>query len=251
MKEKTTLTEYMSHQKRSKLSGIPPDLTVQEIVKGITVDKHITDRTNNKTLGITMKNNLTWDTHLVVGKNAILPSIRRQLGSLQSLMKHMKKETRLHVINGLVMSRLVYLINIWGNTSDSLISKVQVVQNIAGRMITGYSKFTRQKTILEDCKWLSMKESTEYHSLIGFWKAMKWGKPEYLRNKLQVEDNNMLSTQIPRLQITSQAYRCKTTSRWNNLPGTLREEESLQGFKRRLKRHLMDRELVPDPPDDT
>ena len=40
---KTTLTEYMTHQKRSKLRGIPPELTVTELVRDRLVDSHITD----------------------------------------------------------------------------------------------------------------------------------------------------------------------------------------------------------------
>ena len=247
---KTTLTEYMSHQKRSKISGLPPDLTVQELIKGVISDKHITDKTTSKTLGITIKNNLNWEPHLIGSKDAILPRIRKQMGALNSIMINMNKKARLQVMNGLIMSKLVYLINIWGNTSENLITKVQVVQNKAGRIITGYNRFTRQSKILKDCNWLNMRDITEYHSLIGFWKTLRWGKPAYLRNKLQMEDNNMLSTSIPRLMTTKNAYRCKTTSRWNDLPEDLRNELTVTGFKRRLKRYLLDRNLVPDPPDD-
>ena len=246
---KTTLTEYMSHQKRSKLQGLPPDLTVQELVKGIISDKHITDKTTSKTLGITIKNNLNWEPHLLGGKDAILPRIRKQIGALNSLMKNMNKKARLQVMNGLIMSKLVYLINIWGNTSESLISKVQIVQNKAGRIITGHDKFTRQSKILQDCNWMNMRNITEYHSIIVFWKTLRWGKPGYLRKKLQTEDNNMISTDIPRLQTTRNAFRCKTTRRWNCLPQDLKDELTLQGFKRKLKRHLLDRDLAPAPPD--
>ena len=62
---KTHLTEFMTHQKRTKIGGIPPDLTVREL----TVDKHgvlklednlISDSIYCRMLGIHLQNNLSW-----------------------------------------------------------------------------------------------------------------------------------------------------------------------------------------------
>ena len=66
---KTNLTEFMCHQKRSKTRGIPPDLTVSEETtdrNGVVSrqDKHITDQISCRMLGLTLKNDLTWDHHL-------------------------------------------------------------------------------------------------------------------------------------------------------------------------------------------
>ena len=86
---KMTLTEYMTRQKRGRLRGIPPELTVKETVKGKIVDKHITDVPYCRTLGVNVKNYLTWDTHLLTGNKAIIPAIRRQLGAMYSIKDKM------------------------------------------------------------------------------------------------------------------------------------------------------------------
>ena len=46
----------------------------------------------------------------------------------------MSSKLRLNVVNSLIMSRLTYGINIWGNTTDSTIKRVQRVQNLAARL---------------------------------------------------------------------------------------------------------------------
>ena len=114
---KTTLTEFMLYQKRCKSGGIPPELTVSVLEKGIMIDKHITDSVQSRTLGINLSNNLTWDKHLLTGKKVVLPSIRKQLGALATLKYVMSNKAKLQLVNALVMSCLTYLICVWGNTS--------------------------------------------------------------------------------------------------------------------------------------
>ena len=86
---KTVLTEYMVGQKRVKLRGVPPELTVLEkkLIDGRTEfrDKHITDTISSRFLGLNLQNNLLWDAHLRTGKKAILPACRRLLGMLTKL----------------------------------------------------------------------------------------------------------------------------------------------------------------------
>ena len=66
-----------------------------------------------------------------------------------------------------------------------------------------------------------------------------------------MEEENILRTEIPRLQLTQHAFRCKTVSRWNNLPIGLGTELRLKTFKKALKvwlkdRRTVDREMEPD-----
>ena len=99
---KTKLTEFMSYQKRTKIGGIPPDLTVQELVtnkNGVQKleDKHIMDSDQCRMLGLTMRNNLNWNYHLNNGKNALLPNLRKQIGNISRISSNMSKKARLNL----------------------------------------------------------------------------------------------------------------------------------------------------------
>ena len=132
---KTHLTEFMTHQKRMKTGGIPPDLTVREL----TVDKHgtlkmednlISDSIYCRMLGINLQNNLSWGAHLTLGKKPLLPAVRRMIGMLSRICQEMNKKTRLQLVNSLVVSRLTYGLCLWGNTTRNHLVKVQTVDQL-------------------------------------------------------------------------------------------------------------------------
>ena len=179
---KTKLTEFMTHQKRAKLKGIPPDITVREETADLrgrtrTQDKLISDSVNCKMLGLMMKNDMSWESHLNKGKGALLPALRRQIGMIARIGTNMSEKARLNLANCLIISRLSYMISVWGNTNKTQVRKAQVVQNLAGRLVTNLPKTSRQTEILDRCNWMDIQRLTEYHSLCQMWKFVKWRIP--------------------------------------------------------------------------
>ena len=251
---KTRLVEFMIHQKRTKSKGKPPELLVNEDTEdrnGRTTiqDKIITDNGYCRMLGLNMKNDLSWDTHLNRGKKALLPALRRQIGMLTRIGQNLSKRARLNIVNGFIMSRLSYMICIWGNTNDSQVRKVQTLQNSAARLVSKLPRRTRQKDLLESCGWLNIKNLTEYHSLCQLWKTIRWNAPSYLKDKLEIMEEDKIRTGPPRLLITSLSYRWNTVDKWNSLPEELRTEPTIKRFKLKLKKWLKDRNVEDRPPD--
>ena len=228
------------------MNGIPPDLTISENVtdrngRTTTQDKLITDSGGCRMLGLTLKNSQTWDAHLSTGQKAILPTLRRQIGLLSRVGQRMSKAARLKLVNCLVLSRMSYMICIWGNTNRSQTKKAQVVMNMAGRLVTGFPKYTRQQDILDSCGWLCVNDLTEYYTMCQIWKIVRWGAPQYLKEKLETTEDNRLRTRPPRLHMTAETFRCKGVEKWNLLPDYLRDENTLKGFKKNMKKWLKER----------
>ena len=237
---KTGLTEYMSKQKRGRLRGQPPELRVTEIVENIEVEKVISDVNYCRILGANLKNNQSWEAHLTTGKKAILPAVRRQLGALQSLRHVLSRKAKLQLVNSLILSRLIYGISLWGNTTANQKMKVQVVLNRAARFILDKPKKTRQTELMTQCNWLNVNELTRYHSLLQMWKVIRLQVPKYLVDRFRVDGEDRVDTNPPRLQLTELSWRCATSESWNNLPTTLREERSMRCFKKCLRRQIID-----------
>ena len=82
--------------------------------------------------------------------------------------------------------------------------------------------------------------------MIQFWKGCRWKLPVYLSEKFEILENGIVMTDEPRLLLTSETFRWKTTSRWNNLPMELRTELRLKRFKLDLKKWIRDRREVQD-----
>ena len=64
---------------------------------------------------------------------------------ISKLAKNMSFKARLQLTNSLVISRLSYMICIWGNTTPNYINRAQIVLNMAARVVTQKDKFTSQK----------------------------------------------------------------------------------------------------------
>ena len=248
---KTTLTEFMTHQKRAKLRGVPPELTVRERIGDAWTDKHIVDNKTPRILGLNLQNNLSWDGHLTSGKKPLLPSVRRQIGMLSRLKDCLSQSARKRLMESLVLSKLTYAVSIWGNTSYSQLAKAQVCINMAARFVTGDCMSTSKAALMSKCDWLDIWELTEYHSLTQIWKATRWNSPPYLNEKIVPQENGILTTREPRLLLTKEAFLQNSISRWNNLPMEVRTDNNLGRFKRTLKIWIKDRrstktDFVPD-----
>ena len=248
---KTSISEHMTRQKRTKLGGTPTDLTVTEKVTSkdgkIQVhDKLITDKSNYRYLGINFSNNGLWDPHIDTGTKPLLQNLRRQLGMLSRLRGCTTSRIRLQLVNSLLLSRVNYMICVWGNSTDQLTNKIQVILNKAARFIHNSEKTTRRTTLMQNCRWMTVNQMTEYASLVQMWKTLRLNVPIYMKDKITMITDDKIQTTPPRLQITARNYRWRTIHYWNNLPGHLRSENNLKIFKTSVKRWLKDRQN-PDP----
>ena len=215
-KTKTFLTEYMTKQKRGRIRGSPPNLEVRELVtdendkeKLIEREKTINDSKYCRTLGMNLQNNLAWECHLISVKKASLPAARKQLGRLSRLADSLSFKVRLQLANSLVLSKICYGICIWGHTTHNYLRKAQILLNQTSRFVTGLDRSTRKSILMKRCNWLDIAQLTEYYTLIQAFKTVKWGIPESFNNRIQVDEDGILTTRNPRLLLTSSSYKYK------------------------------------------
>ena len=82
------------------------------------------------------------------------------------------------LVDGIIMSRLTYGIQIWGlNTTKTTLNKVQTVQNLAMKWITGENLGISTRTLLDKLGWLSIFQLAIYHSVLLLWKVNNKNEP--------------------------------------------------------------------------
>ena len=59
--------------------------------------------------------------------------------------------TRLSVANGIFMSKLCYLVQLWNGAENYLLKGLQVTQNRAARVVSRMSWFTPTRVLLNKC----------------------------------------------------------------------------------------------------
>ena len=66
-----------------------------------------------------LKRDLKGGDHLLYRENAVIPNIKKKVGALWLVSKNLQKESRLRLANGEIMSRVLYLIQVWDLTNQN------------------------------------------------------------------------------------------------------------------------------------
>ena len=106
--------------------------------------------------------------------------------------------------NGIIMSRLVYLIS-----EDYLMKSLQLVQNKAARIVAKEGRRTPIQTLLRQSGWLSVSQLWVFHSLETLYKVLLTQSPHYLYSKVKSESSRELNTE---LQVSGIYYQWKLRS---------------------------------------
>ena len=108
---KTEIVETMVRQKRARLTGIPPQLSV---IKPDGTLKIILAKEYCRLLGVNMNRDATWNRQLDLGEKPLTKVLRSVLGILTHISRNLPPKSWLLLANGLFMSRLLYLLPMWG-----------------------------------------------------------------------------------------------------------------------------------------
>ena len=146
--------------------------------------------------------------------------------------------------NGMVMSSLIYLIQVWGGSSDYLIRFLQVIQNRAARLVTRLGWHTSTQILLDQCGWLSVKQLVAYHSLVLVFKIKSDKKPVYLADRLDTnfsyntrlaEGNGIRVNRRLKSDLHQKSFIPRSTKLWNSLPPHIRLSPKVTSFRGKLK----------------
>ena len=233
-------------------------------------DKIIEETENEKLLGITMSNSLTWHSHLygnkLTGKDKVqglIPKLSQRVGMLGKLSKYMTRKQFSTTCDGLFTSCLLYclplFVNVWGlptmdDTNRRAVSftkedcrKLQVLQNKTLRLKTGnYTLNAPTNELLDATKDLSVHQLGAHHTLVTVHRIVTTGQSEYLANKLALRtpEPGMIFPyrQVHTIQFDStrsvvrSGFVYRGAKLWNCLPVELRLETKANAFKTEVKK---------------
>ena len=141
-----------------------------------------------KLLGGILHQSLKWKLHVRDHKGSLLKQLCSRLNGLKKVCVNASFGTKLMVANGVIMSKLVYLITLWGGAEQYLIRAVQVQQLAAARAVCGVGCWRWSKgRLLSKMGWLSVKQLVFYHTVLQVHKTLKTKKPGPLYTSLSSE----------------------------------------------------------------
>ena len=98
--------------------------------------------------------NLRFDNHITTSVSECIA----RLAQINRVKHCLDKNTLLTVIHALVFSKMYYCWNVWANTTNKNVRKLQAVQNFACRIVSGAKKYDHVTPLLKSLSWLPVKD---------------------------------------------------------------------------------------------
>ena len=224
------MTSEYKH-KRHKNFGIKLD-TGHELIEPVK---------NEKLLGAHIANNFKWNNHIRDNEKSLFKFLTSRINALAKISYIASFKTRKMIANGIVISLVLHLIQLYGGCSDYLINFIQVLQNKAAILVTKLNWGTATKVLLNQCGWLSVRQLVGYHSLVLMFKILQDRKPVYLHERVsagyihktrQATGGAIRETKTFTEDAGISSFIPRTTKLWNELPVDIRTEGNLKIFKK-------------------
>lgn len=195
-------------------------------------------------LGVTQDSCLTMERQVNKVTRACYYHIRR-IGRIRNSITTDACRT---LVQATITSRLDYANVLLHGLPKSLIQKLQRVQNAAARLISRTRKRDHISPVLVQLHWLPVEYRLQYKVILYTFKAVHGTAPAYINDLISVHRptrslrsaNQMLLT-VPKSRTSTygdRSFRKASATLWNSLPLTLRQIESEQTFKGKLKTYL-------------
>ena len=229
--EKTHLMVMTTSQYRRKNSNLSVEIR--------TPTEVILPTKTEKLLGALVNQDLKWAEHILLGEDALVKGLAKRLGDLKQVCKVASFKNRKMVAEGLIMSKLSYLIPVWAGCESYLLHALQVIQNKAARFVTRSDLSTVGH--LGQCGWLSVKQLAMYQTCVLVYKVLQEKSPmylysmfnkEYIRNTRQAARMELRQDgETPELGLALSSFRWRALREYNQIPADMRKLKTLQSFK--------------------
>ena len=200
-----------------------------------------------KLLGGFISNNLTWKENIRDNKKSLFRIITSRINALSKISRISSFKTRKMIANGIVMSKIIYLIQLWGSSPKYLIDFLQKLQNKAARLVTKKNVYTPVNELLNQCGWLSIRQLVVYHNVLQVYKTKHTKKPAYLYQKFTqnfgantrlAKSNAIRMDSKIKSELGLNNFTYVTSQQWNDLPIDLKQSPKLSDFKNNAKKWI-------------
>ena len=139
-------------------------------------------------------------------------------------------------------------------TPKETLKRLQLIQNRAARLITLTKAREHITPVLRSLHWLPVKERILFKVACLIFKCQHQLAPDYLSEliseyipsrSLRSANGKFLVTPVHRLALAERAFSVGGPKIWNSLSLDVRNCESLEHFKSKLKTELFQRAYVP------
>ena len=200
-----------------------------------------------QSLGLIVDGTFTWSNHI----DYISGKVKQGVGIIKKTSQYLDKNSLLVLYRTLVETHFRYCNVIWGQCNETLLDKLQLLQNRAARFITKvkYEDADHLKLICQ-FGWLTIRNLIKLDLEIFMYKSQNKLLPE-TAGDFHVPADKVHSYQtrsavsgnvfLPRydLSFTQKSVTFSGAKLWNEIPVSIKKALSLDSFKDKLKAYYL------------
>ena len=206
-------------------------------------------------LGVPVQQDLGFGTMLLTGRNSVVNSLSTRIKALKKVSKVANFKTRLHVCSALVISKILYMIPLYGGAPHYMLAAVQRSMTEAMRIVTRRRwevvgrRLTPTAELLRQCGYLSVRQMVFFHSVVEVHKVVVHQAPVHLHQVVQGALTSGVQHRYPtsaagtrqvtpaRLEVANSSWRWRASAQYAALPPGLRAETTMAKFKAGLREY--------------
>ena len=175
----TNKTKCMLFGSQAKLRRSENNLHV--VINNTAID----NVTQFKYLGVWMDQSLTWSDHI----DKLSKKVNKRLGVLRRVKNVLPQNTLNLLYKTLILPHFDYCDAVWGNSSKTLLDKLEKLQNSAGRIILGLPRRSSTDFVLSTMDWITLEDRRTFHLNVLVYKSLTFKLPPQLCNCFIVTSN--------------------------------------------------------------
>jgi len=229
--------------------GSPQQLAKVNVLKVPVASARINVSETARNLGVIVDSQLTLSAQVA----AVCRSGYYQLRQLRPLVISMSSDAVKTLVQAFISYRLDYCNSMFYGITDGLVSRLQSVQKVAARSVSGARRYDHITPVLQELHWLPVRRQVDFKMATLVYLSLSGMAPFYLAAECQLvsdEGRRQLrsansKTCVVRRTCSSYGDRCFAAAGprlWNSLPVHLRQTDiNFEQFQRQLKTFLFGR----------
>ena len=207
-------------------------------------DHQVVATSTARNIGVMMDSKASMEAHVL----SVCKSSFVHIRNLSRIKKFLDSSSLERLVHAFITTKLDYCNSLLCGAPSTLINKLQRIQNIVARLITGHGRCEHITPVLKSLHWLPVKQRITFKTLVLVYKAVNNLAPVYLKELLypyvpcrglRSSENNLLVVPFTRSSVVQQcAFSAAGPRLWNSLPLSLRSASCLSVFKSHLKTYL-------------
>lgn len=209
------------------------------------LDESVIERVETiKYLGIMIYDKLRFKDHC----DYMLKKTGKKSSFLNRIGNYISTYTRCIVYKTIIAPHFEYCATLLIDMAETELSKLQLAQNRAMRVILQCDRYTKVERMLQALQFLSMKQRLCYNVCIFIFKILKNLLPEQLRNRIEIVGSESerqtrqagdIVIQYRRTRSAQKSLYYEGVRMYNDFPAELKRCERIELFKRMLKEYIL------------